>query len=61
MWRKMEALRDRIMFKVGTSEPFIPEELGKVVIAMQWRKPLSILEVAQMAPTAEVLNRLGRA
>lgn len=49
------------MFKVGSEEPFIPEELGKVVIAMQWRKPLSISEVTRMAPTSEVLERPGRA
>jgi hypothetical protein len=53
----MEAIRDRIMFRLGTDEPFIPEQS---VISMQWRKPLRIDEVNQMAPIAEVLMRPGR-
>ena len=51
-WRKMEALRDKIMFNVGTSEPFIGEdiqrmadELGIQPRSMHWRKPLSIMEI----------------
>ncbi len=66
-WRKMEALRDRIMFKVGTEEPFIGEdvrrmadELGVQPRAMHWRKPLSIIEINRMAPTDEVRARRGR-
>ena len=66
-WRKMEALRDRIMFGAGTAEAWISEDVAKVegetgrtVIAMHWRKPLSVAEVAQMAPTPEVRERRGR-
>lgn len=66
-WRKMEALRDRIMFRYGTSEPWISEdiqrmadELGVSPRAMHWRKPLTIEEVARMAPTDEVRERRGR-
>lgn len=61
VWRKMEAMRDRILFGVGTNEPFLAEDLHKVRVAMQWRKPLSIVEIGRMAPTAEVLQRPGRA
>jgi hypothetical protein len=57
--RKAEALRDRIMRGVGTDEPWVVEEHG--VIAVHYRKPLRIDEVARMAPTAEVLARPGRA
>lgn len=60
-WRKMEALRDRILFGTGTSEPFIAEEVARVGVAMHWRKPLSLAEVNRMAPTQEVRERPGRA
>jgi len=63
----MEAMRDRIMRGVGTSEPFVPEDiagmaaaLGVSPKAMHWRKPLSIEEVNRMAPTEEVRARKGR-
>jgi hypothetical protein len=63
----MEALRDRIMFNVGTSEPFIGEDvqeiadvLGVSPRAMHWRKPLSIEEINRMAQTPEVRERPGR-
>ena len=66
-WRKMEVLRDKIMFNVGTSEPFIGEdiqrmadELGIQPRSMHWRKPLSIMEINRMAPTPEVRAREGR-
>jgi len=63
-WRKAEALRDRIMRGVGTDEPWIAEDmsaqLGEMAIAVHYRKPLRIDEVARMAPTAEVLSRPGR-
>jgi hypothetical protein len=60
MLRKVEAVRDRIMRGVGTDEPLI-EAVGEGNVAtMQWRKPLSISEVARMAPTAEVRERRGR-
>lgn len=60
-WRKIEAIRDRILFGVGSPESLIPVE-GKdmLTVTVQWRKPLSITEVAQMANTSEVRARLGR-
>jgi hypothetical protein len=33
---------------------------GHQPVTMQWRKPLSIEEVARMAPTPEVRERAGR-
>lgn len=65
MWRKMEALRDRLMFKIGTDEAwFLDEEfLGDSAgsaVAAHWRKPLRIDEINQMAPTSEVRQREGR-
>ena len=55
------------MFGAGTTEAWISEDVAKVegetgrtVIAMHWRKPLSMAEVAQMAPTSEVRERRGR-
>lgn len=64
----MEALRDRIMFKTGTDEAFIGENLvemaaaiGRSPVAMHWRKPLALTEVNRMAPTSDVLQRKGRA
>lgn len=67
MWRKMEALRDRIMHGVGTDEPWIQDphefqaETGRTPIAVHWRKPLKITEAARMAPIPEVRQRPGRA
>jgi hypothetical protein len=61
--RKVEAIRDRIMSMCGTSEPLIAADdfpAGHVRVTMQWRKPLSIEEVARMAPTPEVRERKGR-
>jgi hypothetical protein len=67
-WRKIEALRDRILFGAGTDEAFISENIQKLSEAfghsprsMQWRKPLSLTEIPRMAPTPEVLERRGRA
>lgn len=65
MWRKMEALRDRLMFKVGTDEPWFYDdefygEFSDVAVAAHWRKPLRIDEVNQMTPTPEVISRQGR-
>lgn len=58
-------MRDRVMFNLGTDEPYIMEEmtamLGELAVSVHWRKPLRIDEVAKMAPTPEVLQRLGRA
>jgi hypothetical protein len=55
--RRLDALRDRIMARVGTAERIVAE-VGD--LAMHWRKPLSIVEVNQLAPTAEVRARPGR-
>jgi hypothetical protein len=61
MHRKVEAYRDRIFSRCGTNEPLYesgPDEGARVT--RQWRKPLSIEEVARMAPTPEVRERKGR-
>ena len=57
--RKIEAVRDRIMRPIGTAEPMIPET-NALTVTMQWRKPLSIEEINQMAQTPEVRARPGR-
>ena len=53
---------------VGTDEAWFIEdpgelgaELGRAMATAQWRKPLSIDEVARMAPTSAVKAREGRA
>lgn len=65
--RRVEAIRDRIFRGVGTEEALIPvndlemaAELGFNPVTAQWRKPLSIDEMAKMAPTEEVRARQGR-
>jgi hypothetical protein len=63
--RKVEAIRDRIMSMCGTQEQLIAVGAdgypsGHQPVTMQWRKPLSIEEVARMAPTPEVRERAGR-
>jgi hypothetical protein len=64
MWRKAEATRDRVMFNLGTGEPYVVEEmtswLGERAVSVHWRRPLRVDEVAQMAPTEEVRARPGR-
>jgi hypothetical protein len=55
--RKAEAIRDKVMRGVGTGEAWVTEA---GVVCMHWRKPLSLSETAQMAPTAEVRAREGR-
>lgn len=52
---------------VGTQEPFIMEDVQKMATVLghsprsvQWRKPLSIVEINRMAPTEEVRERKGR-
>ena len=48
------------MRSVGTDEALI-EAVGEGNIStLQWRKPLSIEEVARMAQTPEVRERKGR-
>ncbi len=51
----------------GTHEPLIAvdynevaAELGMSPRTMQWRRPLSIVEINRMAPTEEVRERKGR-
>jgi hypothetical protein len=50
---------------IGTEEPWVTEEmtgiLGMNAFAVHWRRPLSLGEVARMAPTPEVRARPGRA
>lgn len=61
--RKVEAVRDRILGMCGTSEPLVEADdfpPGHVRVTMQWRKPLTIEEVARLAPTVEVRERKGR-
>jgi hypothetical protein len=63
-WRKAEALRDRIMRGVGTDEPWVTGEMskqcGELAVAVHYRRPLRIDEVARMTQTEEVRARLGR-
>jgi hypothetical protein len=63
-WREAEAVRDRIMRGVGTDEPWVMEEhsadWGMKAVAVHYRKPLRVDEVARMAPTEEVRARPGR-
>jgi hypothetical protein len=59
----MEAMRDRILFGLGSPDPIIPvagEERSMLRVTMQWRKPLGIAEIAQLAPTPAVRARPGR-
>lgn len=61
--RKVEAIRDRIMGMCGSNEPVIApegEEAALLTVTMQWRRPLSVVEVNRLAPTAEVRERRGR-
>jgi len=61
--RRVETARDRILAMCGSSEPPIEPDAAEravMVVTRQWRKPLSIAEVAQMAPTPEVRAREGR-
>lgn len=59
--RKIITARDRIMFGAGTSEPWIREDEPELRWSAQWRKPLRVDEVNQMAATPEVRQRPGRA
>lgn len=61
--RRMYAYKDSIFHGLGSPEPVIPvegEERASLRVTMQWRRPLSILEVNQMAQTPEVRDRPGR-
>ena len=61
--RKAEALRDKLMRDIGSSEPWISEDIsaqiGMAAVAVHYRRPLSMSEVAQMGPTREVIDRPG--
>ena len=63
MMREIEAIRDRIMGMCGTERLIEPDadEQAVMRVTRQWRRPLSIEEVARMAPTPEVRERKGRA
>lgn len=56
--RLVEAAKDRIMAMCGTHEPLIEDH--NTTVTRIWRKPLSLEEVNQMAPTPEVRARPGR-
>lgn len=61
--RRLEAYKDSIFHGIGSAEPVIPvegEERAMLKVTMQWRKPLNISEVNQMAQTPEVRARPGR-
>jgi hypothetical protein len=45
------------MSRIGTKEAIV-EEMGNEL--PHWRKPLSMIEINQMAPTPEVRARPGR-
>ena len=59
MRREAEFVRDRIMFAVGSGEDWI-EEILPGGASVTWRKPLTLVEVNQMAPTPDVQARAGR-
>jgi hypothetical protein len=65
MWRKFESVRDQVMRGVGTAEPWFQEDLSDVLgagaVAVHYRKPLRLDEINQLAATAEVRARPGRA
>ena len=51
----------------GSEEPFIMQDVQEMAVALgrspgsvQWRKPLSIMEINRMAPTPDVRERKGR-
>lgn len=52
------------MFKTGTDEPWYLDrewlEEYPEARAANWRKPLSLLEIPQMAETPDVRQRRGR-
>lgn len=68
--REMDHLRDTVFRGIGTDEPVIEEDLQRMagelrmdpgmIVSRQWRKPLRIDEIAQMADTPEVRARPGR-
>jgi hypothetical protein len=65
MRRLIDDARDRLFSRIGTNEPVFEESmvdvLGASAVTVNWRKPLRIDEVNQLAPTLEVRDRPGRA
>jgi hypothetical protein len=65
MRRHIETQRDRLFDRIGTREPLYEESmvdvLGPRAVTVNWRKPLTLEEVNQLAPTPEVRDRPGRA
>ena len=62
-WRKAESVRDRIMRGVGVGEWVVEEltvQIGLRAVSVHYRRPLSVMEVAQMGRTKEVIGRPGR-
>lgn len=55
--RRLEAIRDKVMTRIGTQEAVIEEPFR---MSVHWRKPLSLVEVNQLAPTMDVRLRRGR-
>jgi hypothetical protein len=55
--RRLKATCVKMMARFGTTEPVV-EEFGH--IAVHWRKPLTLAEINQMAPTEDVRLRRGR-
>lgn len=49
------------MHGTGTVEPWIRDDWPGLQYSMQWRKPMRIDEVNQLADTPEVRSRPGRA
>jgi len=64
MWRRIEAIRDRVLRGLGTDEPLFYEDMTNFrpqTIVATWRRPLRIDEINQMGNTSEVRSRPGRA
>jgi len=57
MRRLIEATRDKLLIRIGTTEKLVEERLLRSV---HWRKPLRIDEINRMAQTVEVRRREGR-
>jgi hypothetical protein len=61
-WERMAARCERILGALGTETiiPITGAELAAAMVTMQWRRPLSFAEIAQLAQTPEVRARPGR-
>jgi hypothetical protein len=64
VWRRIEAIRDQLMHGLGTDEPYavvnMVPQFGLRAVSVQWRRPLRIDEVNQLAPTEDVRQRKER-